>query len=106
MLVESLIVIIFSQFQDQCYFSDPNPAFSPAFEEFARDLVIDDPYDQVSCSLARSKLNFEPDHPHDTEVCQEFEEFMCDGVFDVADDEADLLSRIPSYGHFEYTTQT
>ena len=62
-----------------CY--KTNPAFSASFENFARDLVIEDPSDEDQCRRVREDLGFDKDHPFDTEVADKFEEHLCDPFF-------------------------
>ena len=61
--------------------------YSKAFEEyFGSDLVIDDPSDEGRCGEVREKLGFDPEHPFDTEVCNTFNEVMCDSMYLELDD--------------------
>ena len=56
--------------------------YSKAFEEdFAQELVISDPTDEERCGEVRKKLGFKEDHPFDTEVCEAFNDIMCDSMF-------------------------
>ena len=41
--------------------------YSNSFEEFARGILIDDPYDEEQCRATRSGLGYSEDHPFDTE---------------------------------------
>ena len=59
--------------------------YSPSFEFFALEIVILDPTDEKSCQEAREGLGHEPDYPFDTEVCDSFNEMMCDPLFFNAD---------------------
>ena len=40
-----------------CY--EPSDAFSPSFEDFAKDLVIDDAADEDQCRHTREQLGYE-----------------------------------------------
>lgn len=65
--------------------------FSPAFDDFSKGLVIDDPADAVRCGEVRVALGFSPNHPFDTEVCEKFESHMCDQFFTEVDIMVDNL---------------
>lgn len=64
-------------------------AFSKSFEDFAKDIEIDDATDEEECSYARQQLGFDSDYMFDAEVCEEFRERMCDPFFDDVDDATD-----------------
>ena len=65
-------------------------------------LVIADPGDEEECRNAREELGFEPDHPHDTEVCEEFESQMCSPFFDGVDEMTHGLEDPPEYEEVVY----
>ena len=55
--------------------------YSPSFEFFASGLVVSDSSDETSCQEARESLGFRSDYPFDTEVCDSFNEMMCDSFY-------------------------
>ena len=65
--------------RSRCY--KINSAFSPSFESFARELVVNDASDEKQCSNVREKLGFDKDHPFDVEVKANFDEHKCDPFF-------------------------
>jgi len=60
--------------------------FSPSFEDFAKNLEIEDANDEARCMKVRAALGFNSDHPFDTEVCQKFVSYTCDKFFTEVDD--------------------
>ena len=91
-----------------CY--KTNPAFSASFENFARDLVIEDPSDEDQCRQVREGLGYDKDHPFDTEVVDKFAEHLCDPFFTgndhisgYAQDSAGLNGGPPTFEMVEYT---
>ena len=90
-----------------CY--KTNPAFSASFENFARDLVIEDPSDEDQCRQVREDLGFDKDHPFDTEVVDKFREHLCDPFFTTNDhisghdQESSGLNGPPTFEMAEYT---
>ena len=76
--------------------------FSRSFEDFALNLVIYDASDEARCQEVREVLGFESDHPFDTEVCQEFESYMCDRNFDEVDTLLGGLDKPPTFEAIEY----
>ena len=84
-----------------CY--KPNPAFSTAFDDFAKDLVIDDAADEKQCSRVREELGFEKDHPFDTEVQEKFNDHQCDPLFTGIDHMGSSLEAPPQFAMVEYT---
>ena len=77
--------------------------FSPSFEVFAKKLVIEKPSDEVRCGEVREELGFKKDHPFDTEVCETFNNHMCDQFFTEVDDLEDGLAAIPAWTSITYT---
>lgn len=76
----------------------PHEGFSGSFEDFAKDLVIDDASDEDQCRNARELLGYDRDYPFDTEVRDTFNDYMCDGeVFTEADHLSEGLSRPPEF---------
>ena len=84
-----------------CY--KPNPAFSKAFDDFAKELVIVDPKDEEKCGKVREELGFDKDHPFDTEVREKFHEHMCDPFFTGVDHTGPSLEAPPQFEMLEYT---
>ena len=80
-------------------------SFSAAFDDFARDLVINDATDEEQCGKAREKLGFEKDHPFDTEVRESFHEHQCDPLFTGVDHvgPSPSLEAPPQFAMVEYT---
>eukprot|EP00956_Cyclotella_meneghiniana_P014940 scaffold22644_cov44-Cyclotella_meneghiniana.AAC.4 len=58
-----------------------NPAFSASFENFAKQLVVNDAGDEEQCRKVREELGFDKDHPFDTEVRDNFYQHQCDPFF-------------------------
>jgi len=71
--------------------------FSPSFENFALNLVIEDPSNEARCKEVREELGFDSNHPFDTEVCQKFESHMCEGFFTEVDELVEDLSNVPVF---------
>ena len=84
-----------------CY--KPNPVFSKAFDDFAKELVIVDPKDKEKCGEVREELGFDRDHQFDTEVREKFHEHMCDPFFTGVDHTGPLLEAPPQFEMLEYT---
>ena len=91
-----------------CY--KTNSAFSASFENFATDLVIEDPSDEDQCRQVREDLGFDKDHSFDTEVVDKFEEHLCDPFFTGNDhisgydaDSSGLNGGPPTFEMIEYT---
>mmetsp|Transcript_27236 Transcript_27236/g.62083 ORF Transcript_27236/g.62083 Transcript_27236/m.62083 type:complete len:1765 (-) Transcript_27236:163-5457(-) len=61
--------------------------------------VIEDPNDEDQCETARTELGFAADHPHDTEVCDEFVDQMCDEEPPIEEDPRRLLGEQSSSSH-------
>ncbi|KAL7486824.1 hypothetical protein ACHAW6_012424 [Cyclotella cf. meneghiniana] len=76
--------------------------FSQSFENFARNLVIDDPRNEARCKEVREELGFDSNHPFDTEVCQKFESHLCEGFFTEVDEMVEDLSSVPEFQGVEY----
>merc|ERR1712194_484588 len=51
---------------------------------------------------AREELGFEPNHPHDTDVCRKFEKYMCDPLFDGIDIMTETLAKDPKFEPVAY----
>jgi hypothetical protein len=77
--------------------------FSPSFEDFAMKLVIEDASNEARCEEVREELGFQKDHPFDTEVCQEFESYMCDQFFTEVDDLIEDLPGVANSSGITYT---
>ena len=58
-----------------------NPAFSASFENFAKQLVVNDAGDEEQCRRVREELGLDKDHPFDTEVRDNFYQHQCDPFF-------------------------
>jgi hypothetical protein len=85
-----------------CY--KPNPAFSSAFDRFARSMAIDDVRDEGQCRNTREALGFDKDHPFDTELQENFVKNMCDPFFAGLDHNEPLdLDAPPQFKMVEYT---
>ena len=76
----------------------PSAAFNQPFDDFAKDLVIKDAGKEDECRHVREELGFDKDHPHDTDVCREFEEVMCDPFFTGLENTLET----PEFGYIEY----
>ena len=76
--------------------------YSSSFEDFAKDLVIEDPSDEDECENAREGLDFESDYPYDVDVCDEFNFRMCDGFYDEVDDLTEGLDEPPTWTDITY----
>jgi len=82
----------------ECIKNRPDPdseAFSPSFDRLVTGsdgvggFVITDATDEDQCENAREKLGFEPDHDDDVEVCQRFNDYLCDDTHDMTDELAE-----------------
>ena len=62
-----------------CY--KANPAFSASFDDFAKELVVNDASDEDQCRKVREGLGFDKDHPFDVEVRDNFYQHQCDPFF-------------------------
>ena len=62
-----------------CY--DVSSAFSPSFDNFAKELIIADASDEDQCRKVREGLGFDKDYPFDTEIRDSFYEHQCDPFF-------------------------
>ena len=62
-----------------CYKS--NHAFSASFENFAKQLVINDAAEEDQCRNVREGLGFDKDYPFDIEVRDNFYQHQCDPFF-------------------------
>ena len=58
--------------------------YRSTFEKWGKDNEVDiyNPYDEEQCKAARSALDFEPDHLDDQEICEAFNELLCDDFYD------------------------
>jgi hypothetical protein len=74
-------------------------AFSKSFEQFAKDIEIDDATDEEECSYARQQLGFDNDYMYDAEVCAEFRERMCDPFYDDVDEVTDQTIEYEAIGY-------
>ena len=63
----------------RCY--KANPAFSASFDDFAKELVVNDASDEDQCRKVRETLGFDKDYPFDVEVCDNFHQHQCDPFF-------------------------
>ena len=73
--------------------NDGEEGFSKTFEKFAIKFEIEDASDEDECELARTELGFEPDYIDDTEVCDKFNDYLCDKFFDGIDIETEDLDK-------------
>eukprot|EP00956_Cyclotella_meneghiniana_P044135 scaffold302880_cov113-Cyclotella_meneghiniana.AAC.1 len=89
----------------KCY--DMSSAFSPSFDDFAKELVIEDASDEDQCRNVREGLGFDKDHPFDTEVRDSFYEYQCDPFFTGVDHESkndmEALAAPPQFEMVDYT---
>ena len=89
-----------------CY--DMSSAFSPSFDDFAKELVIEDSSDEDQCRNVREKMGFDKDHPFDTEVRDSFYEHQCDpfftGVDHVSKHDLEALAVSIYYLQIKHTT--
>ncbi|EJK63848.1 hypothetical protein THAOC_15474, partial [Thalassiosira oceanica] len=66
--------------------------------------VIEDPNDEDQCETARTELGFAADHPHDTEVCDEFVDQMCDEEPPLAENTRRLFGEQSSSPHAPFNS--
>ena len=66
-----------------CY--EMNPAFSASFDNFAKELFVNDPSDEDQCRKVREALGFDRDYPFDVEVSENYHEHQCDPFFSGVD---------------------
>lgn len=76
--------------------------FSKSFEDFAMNLVINDPSEEAKCMQVREELGFDSNHPDDAEVCRKFESHMCAGFFTEVDELVKDLSNVPDFQAVKY----
>ena len=84
----------------KCY--QPNPAFSRTFEDFASGAYILNANDEEMCGRAREQLGFDADHPFDVEICDKFEDYMCDIHFTGVDHLSESMAAPPKFEAVEY----
>lgn len=70
--------------------------FSESFESFAQNLIIYDPADEEQCENTRRGLGYDENYPYDTEVCDQFNKYLCDPFFDEVDDDRGEDARFES----------
>jgi hypothetical protein len=58
-----------------------NPAFSASFDDFAKELIVNDASDEDQCRKVREEMGFDKDHPFDIEVRDNFHQHQCDPFF-------------------------
>lgn len=60
------------------------PGYRSTFEDwvFENEVEIYDPYIEDQCDTARVALDYEPDHLDDQEICDTFNELLCDEFFE------------------------
>ena len=63
----------------KCY--NISSAFSASFDDFAKELVVNDASDEDQCRKVREGLGFDKDHPFDVEVRDNFHQHQCDPFF-------------------------
>merc|ERR1719199_585438 len=65
--------------------------YKDSFEEWVKinQVAIYDPHDEEQCEQARSALGYVPDYIDDFDVCQTFNDLLCDPFFE----ELDFLSN-------------
>ena len=66
---------------DDCVTLTNSSSLECEFEDWTGGFVIDDPSDEEQCRNARSSLFFDEDYADDVDVCEEFQSFLCDGIF-------------------------
>ena len=73
-----------------------NSAFSASFDNFAQELVVNDPGDEDQCRKVREALGFDKDYPFDVDVSENFHKHQCDpffsGVDHVSGDDMEALT--------------
>jgi hypothetical protein len=79
-----------------------NQGFSPSFEDFARDLAIDDASDEDQCRKARELLGYDRDYPYDTEVRDRFNDKACGIDHTAVDHMIKPLAKPPSFTEIEF----
>ena len=63
----------------KCY--NISSAFSASFDDFAKELVVNDASDEDQCRKVREALGFDKDHPFDVDVRENFHQHQCDPFF-------------------------
>ena len=63
----------------KCY--NISSAFSASFDDFAKELVVNDASDEDQCRKVREQLGFDKDHQFDVEVRDNFHQHQCDPFF-------------------------
>lgn len=60
------------------------PGYRSTFEEWVKEEEVEiyDPYTEEQCDTARVALDYEPDHLDDQEICDTFNELLCDEFFE------------------------
>jgi len=78
--------------------------YRPSFEDWVieNEVEIYDPYIEEQCETARVALDYEPDHLDDQEICDTFNELLCDEFFEDLQWLEDEASEGP--GTFEQVT--
>eukprot|EP00956_Cyclotella_meneghiniana_P027863 scaffold63549_cov35-Cyclotella_meneghiniana.AAC.1 len=89
----------------KCY--NISSAFSASFDDFAKELVVNDASDEDQCRKVREGLGFDKDHPFDVEVSDNFYQHQCDpfftGVDHTSGNDMEALSAPPKFEMVEYT---
>ena len=85
---------------DDCVTLTNSSSSECEFEDWTGGFVIDDPSDEEQCRNARSSLFFDEDYADDVDVCEEFQSFMCDGIF------VEDLVEVPPEPTFESVSYT
>eukprot|EP00956_Cyclotella_meneghiniana_P041795 scaffold240115_cov36-Cyclotella_meneghiniana.AAC.2 len=89
----------------KCY--NISSAFSASFDDFAKEIVVNDASDEDQCRKVREALGFDKDHPFDVEVRENFHQHQCDpfftGVDHTSGNDMEALSAPPKFEMVEYT---
>ena len=85
---------------DDCVTLTNSSSSECEFEDWTGGVVISDPNDEEQCRNARSSLFFDEDYADDVDVCEEFQFFLCDGIF------AEDLAAKPEEPTFESVSYT
>jgi len=88
----------------KCY--NVSSAFSASFDDFAKELVVNDATDEDQCRKVRQTLGFDRDHPFDVEVRDNFHQHQCDSFFTGVDhtsgNDVEALSAPPKFETVDY----